>query len=250
MGVIYMATNLVNGKRYVGKTLVSRAARWRQHCSNARAGVVTYLYKAMRKYGTENFTVEVIDQALLAEELEAKEIEWIARLGTADPVIGYNCTTGGDSGLHTAASRNRMRGRINSPEHRAKISAAKKGKPLSPEHRAKCALGRKGSKQSQAEKDKRAESLRRFYAQHPEARVATGIRARQFVTADGRRKMGEASLRRWATPEGRNEASARYKKWWADHPEYKEEHSKRVRQTNAQRKKPGPTMGQEGAVAI
>ena len=73
MGVIYKITNIVNGKFYIGQSADWRS-RWRQHKTAARRGNTQHLYMAMRKYGIENFSVEIVDNALLREELNDKEI--------------------------------------------------------------------------------------------------------------------------------------------------------------------------------
>jgi GIY-YIG catalytic domain len=46
----YIITNLVNGKRYIGKTVQSLAARWRGHLASVRRGSSCYLRHAIRKY--------------------------------------------------------------------------------------------------------------------------------------------------------------------------------------------------------
>lgn len=225
MGVVYKVTNTANDKVYVGKTIVSLANRWRQHLHNARAGHKTYLYKAMRKYGADKFAIEIVDQALLAEEVEAKEVEWIAQLCATDPAKGYNCTTGGDSGLHAAASRNKIR-RPMSAETRARLATANKGRKLSPEQRAKCANGRKGKRQTEEEKQKRAASLKKFWKEHPERRVANGIKSRENYAKNP-----------WAVPvmteeqkkeHGRRVSELRKTKYWRG--EFSEEAREKCRQ--------------------
>ena len=53
--VIYLITNTVNGKKYVGQTARPLGQRIREHTiSEYPIGC------AMRKYGRENFTVEIL----------------------------------------------------------------------------------------------------------------------------------------------------------------------------------------------
>ena len=64
-GVIYKATNTVNGKVYIGQTTRGIESRRKQHEDYARSGVPMPLYEDMRRYGLDAFTWTVI------EELEA-----------------------------------------------------------------------------------------------------------------------------------------------------------------------------------
>lgn len=93
--MIYLVTNNVNGKRYIGKTTQAIEKRWYQHCKNAEYGIDTYLYRAIRKYGKDNFTVEV-----LCEGLDDEEILMIEHHSPE-----YNMTKGGDGG-DTSSSPN------------------------------------------------------------------------------------------------------------------------------------------------
>lgn len=93
--MIYLITNKVNGKRYIGKTAKSIEERWYHHCKNAEYGLNTYLYKAIRKYGKENFIVEHLCDGLDDEEVQMIDIH--------QPE--YNMTRGGTGG-DTSSSPN------------------------------------------------------------------------------------------------------------------------------------------------
>ena len=63
-GYIYLITNLVNNKKYVGQTVQTIDVRWRQHLSTAlRQGSRSAMAidRAIAKYGQENFTCEEIE---------------------------------------------------------------------------------------------------------------------------------------------------------------------------------------------
>lgn len=123
---VYLLTNTVNGKRYVGISSDGAEARWRQHNYDAKNRPVTALHHAIRKYAPESFTVEVLERCLNFDMLKIREIHWIARLKTKAP-RGYNLTDGGDG----------VFGYKPTPETIRRISLAHLGKKKSPEMRAK-----------------------------------------------------------------------------------------------------------------
>lgn len=108
---IYLITNTVNGKRYVGKTYYTDVGRrFREHLNESRQlHKKRSLTRAIRKYGESSFIVQELDTANTPEELSQKEIEWIARLGTYPRE--YNMTRGGDGGSYerSEATKEKMR---------------------------------------------------------------------------------------------------------------------------------------------
>ena len=92
MYMIYMLTNTVNGKKYVGKTN-NWVKRWNKHCSKSCDMLIS---RSIRKHGADNFTMEVLEKT--SEQLvDWREIYWIAIKDTMHP-NGYNLTYGGDGG--------------------------------------------------------------------------------------------------------------------------------------------------------
>lgn len=89
---IYKITNQINGKVYIGQS-VRIKQRWSQHCAESTKGT-TLLYQAMRKYGIKNFSFEVIEECL-PEQLNEREIYWIAYYDSFNKEKGYNMTPGG-----------------------------------------------------------------------------------------------------------------------------------------------------------
>jgi group I intron endonuclease len=89
--VIYLITNKINGKMYVGQTRNKLKERWAAHkrCRDNMA-----IAKAIKKYGIEKFSIQVIDRCQTADELNKKEIDWIKHYGTLYP-SGYNLQEGG-----------------------------------------------------------------------------------------------------------------------------------------------------------
>ena len=96
---IYKLTCLITGLGYVGATKNFKRRMSEHHRNNKNNNIA----KAIREYGWENFTAEVIE---VCDEEVAPEREryWIKAHGTLEP-YGYNCTTGGEKGKkHTAES--------------------------------------------------------------------------------------------------------------------------------------------------
>ena len=93
---IYCFTNKVNGKKYIGSTIQAPNIRYNQHIYNAthdNAHQYEYpLYQAIRKYGLDNFTFDVIYQAEhTEEEIRLIEADYIHEFNTVSP-NGYNQT--------------------------------------------------------------------------------------------------------------------------------------------------------------
>ena len=98
MGFIYKITNKVNDKVYIGQTKRTIKIRWKEHLKNASVFDLRNLplYKAMNKYGKENFSVEEIEECE-DSQLDEREIYWISFYDSY--YNGYNGTEGGIGGL-------------------------------------------------------------------------------------------------------------------------------------------------------
>ena len=99
MGYIYKITNQINGKAYVGKTQRTVMARWKEHCRHMYNLQHLPLYKALCKYGVENFLIETIEECDNIN-LDNREIYWINYYQTYGK-NGYNCTAGSEGGIKT-----------------------------------------------------------------------------------------------------------------------------------------------------
>ena len=127
-GIIYKIVNQLDGKPYVGQTVRSLEERFQEH-----AKADSYIGNAIRAHGVENFTCEVIEECDTREQLNEREIFWIAELNCKHP-NGYNLTDGGEG----------TSGHSHSEETKAKIGAKHKGIPRSPETRAKLSAANRG----------------------------------------------------------------------------------------------------------
>ncbi|MFX1570119.1 MAG: hypothetical protein ACFFCV_17315 [Promethearchaeota archaeon] len=110
-GYIYRATNIKNGKNYIGQTVSSRWAddkipieeRWKEEIQEGfakqkRGEKRRYIENAVIKHGEENFKLKTEDVAKNQEELDRKEDDNIIKYDTMNPDKGYNMREGGRGG--------------------------------------------------------------------------------------------------------------------------------------------------------
>lgn len=111
--IVYLVTNSVNGKRYVGLTSKTIDKRWALHISHAKSVKARQpLHTAIKKYGVEKFIVSVLEECNTENELRNREKFWINELDTfISNGKGYNATLGGDGLLgykHTETAKKQM----------------------------------------------------------------------------------------------------------------------------------------------
>lgn len=185
-GYIYLVTNKINGKQYVGQTTMNVDLRFSKHCLKSQYR--SRLSYAIEKYGKQNFVVETIDFAIDQHELDVLERIYIFAYQTTDQRNGYNVTKGGRGGVRTkeAAEKaaQKLRGRPLSVDHKEKIGAAKRGKKLSPEHIEKVRLSKVGFKHSDEARKKMSVA-------------ATGRKMPTF-SEEHRARLSEAAKADWA----------------------------------------------------
>ena len=93
---VYLITNSVNGKRYVGITKRGYMQRFNEHKSQAKSGSVNILHCAMRKYGSDAFSIQIIRSGVDEKEIEYFERYYISLYDTYyKNRHGYNMTIGG-----------------------------------------------------------------------------------------------------------------------------------------------------------
>jgi group I intron endonuclease len=155
--ILYLITNTVNGKRYVGMTTRTLKARWRGHCTGGKRKR-TALRRAIDLYGRAAFTMEQIGCAETVTELEAMERQAIISYGTlAADGSGYNETFGGIGfkGKHTEETKASMSDSRKGHTHSFGNTNAK-GSKRTPEAIARTVAGNKGRKQPLEERAKRS----------------------------------------------------------------------------------------------
>ena len=87
---IYLITNKVNGKKYVGQS-IDIERRWKSHIIASKKSEL-HIHRAIRKYGIDNFDFSILEECSV-DKLDEREIYWISELDTYNN--GYNMTIGG-----------------------------------------------------------------------------------------------------------------------------------------------------------
>ena len=113
---VYVHTNKINGKKYIGQTRQKPTKRWGKDGTGykPKKDNTCKFWNAIQKYGWDNFEHEVLFENLSLEMANLLEEELIKKYNTTDDDFGYNMRFGGDN-------------RRLSEEIREKISTARKG---------------------------------------------------------------------------------------------------------------------------
>ncbi len=174
-GYIYLTTNLINNKKYIGRHKA-------QVFDNYYKGSGRIIKEAIKKYGRENFKCEVLEWCETLEAAHEREHYWVKYFNAVEDPTFYNLTEGGcgplevpedvKEGLRKAftgelnpAKRPEVREKIkqgklgnknpmygkhpkHTIEHNKKISQAHLGKKFTEDHKQKLSAAKKGKPSS------------------------------------------------------------------------------------------------------
>ena len=183
---IYIITNLINNKKYVGQSVdVKRRIVHHRHKLNAGKHYNEHLQRAWNKYGKDNFSFDILEYCNI-DELDELERKYISELNTMDEDFGYN----GESGGHE--------GKKMSDEAKRKISEKTSGKnnPMYGVYLVGDKNGMYNKNHSDESKKQMGETKSRIYnstgffkvSKHKDGRYAQGFRWHYYWTEDGKRK--------------------------------------------------------------
>ena len=185
--IIYKITNSINNKVYIGQTIRALNKRWWEHKKDSETSELP-LYRAMRKYGLENFTIEEIGGANSQSELNYVELHHIYLLNSIYP-NGYNLRIGGSQGTHSQETRNKIsniiremdrlgtRPILKGKDNPAYGNAYRKGVKLSQETKDKISKGHLGTTKSQKTKNKMSSiHTKRMESQELRDRISKTLR--------------------------------------------------------------------------
>jgi group I intron endonuclease len=163
-GYIYLTTNLITGKKYIGK---HRSTTFEP----SYLGSGKYLKNTISKYGRENFTCEILEWCETLRDLNDCEIKWISQLNAVECETFYNLAPGGEghTAPHSMETRKQMsdikkgkapgnKGKTLSDTTREKMRQAKLGHTISEETRRKMSEAKIGKQQTEAHIQKLSEA--------------------------------------------------------------------------------------------
>ncbi len=159
--IIYLIRNKINGMCYVGQTTRDLQKRINEHRSGSASSKNTYIGRAIKKYGKDNFDFSLIDKCGALDELNKLEVFYISLFNTLKP-SGYNIALGGDNNLLSEAAKQQRKTRRHTEESKRKMSQKAKGIKKSEKHKKKISDTLRGRAPSTTtiEKIRRAALLR------------------------------------------------------------------------------------------
>lgn len=209
IGYVYLTTNFVNGKQYVGQHLATEF-------DTKYKGSGTALKYAFEKYGWENFKCEVICWCSTQEELNYREECEIVFHSTFSP-NGYNLKHGGLNGKWLVESRKKgsvaQKKRFENPEERKKQSEAHKGQ----------VAWNKGVTPTKEQVEKQKNTLKMYWDNEENRIKASMAQKKRFENPEERRKASDSHKGKKPSIEALKNMSEAQKKYYA-----KEENRKKM----------------------
>ena len=167
---IYMHKNLINGKVYIGQTNQKPEYRWGEsgnHYKNC-----THFFRAIQKYGWDNFEHIILENNLTAQQANEKEIYWISYYDATNEEKGYNIQQGGLNRRVAEDTKEKLSQHAKklwqNEEHRTKMSQIMKEKWKDPEYieKQKIARANRVWKMSEEGRKNISEMRKKYISEH------------------------------------------------------------------------------------
>lgn len=236
-GYIYETTNLINGKKYIGKHKSNKF-------DNNYLGSGISLGRAINKYGKENFSIKILEEINTnQEDLDNKETYYIEKYNAVKDKNYYNHSYGGKEegwqGFNKARKENPtlggMYGKHHTKESKNKISISKKEKFKNLNEIEKYHIG---AKERWKDLKQRQEQSERFKGKNnPRYGKPSTFKGKHHTTKT-KEIISNKAKERLSNTEERNKISARFKG-----KPLSEEHKKKISENHAD------TSGENNAMA-
>ena len=138
--IVYLHKNKINGKCYVGQTCQKPEARWGSQGQGYKEQ--EYFYRAIQKYGWENFEHIILEEGILEKDINERESFWAGYYHALAPE-GYTLRVGSQNhyqaseeiwNIWSRASKEKWK----NEEYRKKISQKRKEEWKDPKVREIC----------------------------------------------------------------------------------------------------------------
>ena len=199
-GFIYITTNMVNGKRYLGQKRFDEWNKWKTYLGSGKA-----FKNALKKYGKEKFSRNIVCFCYSEEELNKTEYDLSVFLNVVENQDWYNLEYGGNgcSGYHhTEETKKHLSevlsgenhpwyGKHHSEETKFKISEKRKG--ITPANKGKQATEETKQKLRDAWKNRP-----RIFSDEVKQKMSE---SHQNISDETRIKLRNAQIKRYENPE-------------------------------------------------
>jgi translation initiation factor 2 beta subunit (eIF-2beta)/eIF-5 len=201
---VYRHIHDESGRSYIGLSNHTMMHRWNQHVSQAKNSKNGrwHFPNAIRKYGKESFSHEVLQVCASLEDANQAEQFWIWTYDTSNPFRGFNIALGGSHTPHPI-----RKNPWNDPEYRARASAAAKARWADPVIRAKNLAATKAGLNTPESKTRRSVASK-IALSNPAIKVKMSIASKNRVFGlEARANMSKAQKGRKVSPETRMKLS-------------------------------------------
>ena len=107
MYTIYMHRNKINGKIYIGQTCQKPSYRWKRNGKGYETCEI--MWKAIQKYGWNNFEHIILKSNLTLEEANFYEEYYIKKFNSTNKQFGYNIRKGGKNTPLSEETKQKLR---------------------------------------------------------------------------------------------------------------------------------------------
>lgn len=206
---IYVHKNKCNNKIYIGQTKTSCEQRWQN--GNGYKPCI-YFWRAIQKYGWENFEHIILFDGLSKEVADIIEKELIEKYQCQNPQYGYNIRNGGSHGGLSEESKVKI-----SNANKGRLSGEKNpmyGKPRTEETKNKIRqslTGKQGTMLGKHLSEEAKEKLRQYnlgkvLTQEHKDKISASLKGRQF-SDETKNKISVALLGRTFSEEHKSKLS-------------------------------------------
>jgi hypothetical protein len=199
--IIYCHTHIDSGRRYIGLTKKTMMRRWNQHVYSAirrPKGKKSYFWAAIRKFGKDAFSHEVLEVCETLEAANLAESKWINHFDSRNPEKGFNLAPGGTHIPHDVDNTYRS-----DPEYLESQRLSAEERWEDPDYRTKTLSATQAAITTPEVRQKLSDSIKELW-QNPDYREKS-ISKLQEVSA--RPEVREKLRSKWNNPDFRERCS-------------------------------------------